>query len=133
MPGIIPRDNVRRKRLGGAVYGIDRRAQHQPGPPAMKSLFVSGALFLAFSVTSFARIGETMAEAVKRYGKVVGHDTIRGEQFYAFEKNGFRILVHFQDGKIDRTLYNSESRAKLTHEEIVRHQGPDPRTQKGRA
>jgi len=84
----------------------------------MKSLFVSGALFLALTVTSFARIGETMAEAVKRYGKVVGHDTIHGEQFYSFEKNGFHILVHFHHGKIDRIMYNSGSRAKLTHEEI---------------
>jgi hypothetical protein len=84
----------------------------------MKSLFVSGALFLALTVTSFARIGETMAEAVKRYGKVGGHDTIHGEKFYSFEKNGFHILVHFHDGAIDRILYSHESRRKLTHEEI---------------
>jgi len=84
----------------------------------MKNPFVSSALFFAFSVTSFARVGETLAEAVKRYGKVVSHDTIHGEQFYSFEKNGFHILVHFHDGKIDRILYNSQSRAKLTHEEI---------------
>src|SRR5215469_10178515 len=86
--------------------------------PAMKNLFVSSALFLALSVTAFARMGEKMAEAVKRYGKVVGHDTIIGEEFYSFEKNGFHILAHFHEGKIDRILYNSESREKLTHEEI---------------
>ena len=84
----------------------------------MKNLFVSSAFFLAFSVTSFARIGETMAEAVKRYGKVVSHDTIHGEKFYSFEKNGFHIVAHFHDGKIDRILYSHESGQKLTHEEI---------------
>jgi hypothetical protein len=84
----------------------------------MKSLFVSGALFLALTVTSFARIGETMTEAVKRYGKVVGHDTIHGETFYSFEKNGFHVLVHFHDRTIDRILYRQESGRKLTHEEI---------------
>lgn len=82
------------------------------------NLFVSSILLLGLTVTSFARIGETMDEAVKRYGRFVRHDTIHGEEFYSFEKSGFHILAHFHDGKIDRILYNSESRPKLTHEEI---------------
>ena len=36
--------------------------------PKVTNLFVSSALLLGLSVTSFARIGETMDEAVKRYG-----------------------------------------------------------------
>jgi hypothetical protein len=84
----------------------------------MKSVFASSVLLLGFSLTSLARIGETMDEAVKRYGKVVGHERIHGEEYYLFEKNGFHILAHFHDGKIDRILYNSESRDKLTEEEI---------------
>ena len=59
-----------------------------------------------------------MEEAVKRYGEVVRRETIQGWEFYLFEKNGFHILAHFQDGKIDRILYNRESGEKLTHEEI---------------
>ena len=59
-----------------------------------------------------------MEEAVKRYGEVVRRETIQGQEFYLFEKNGFHILAHFQDGKIDRILYNRESGEKLTHEEI---------------
>ena len=59
-----------------------------------------------------------MEEAVKRYGEVVRRETIQGQEFYLFEKNGFHILAHFHDGKIDRILYNRESGEKLTHEEI---------------
>ena len=75
--------------------------------PKVTNLFVSSALLLGLSVTSFARIGETMDEAVKRYGKVVGHERIHGEEYHLFEKDGFHILAHFYDGKIDRILYSS--------------------------
>jgi hypothetical protein len=37
------------------------------------NLFVSGLLLLGLTVSSFARIGETMDEAVKRYGEVIRH------------------------------------------------------------
>ena len=59
-----------------------------------------------------------MDEAVKRYGEVVRRETIQGREFYSFEKNGFHILAHFHDEKIDRILYSRESGRKLTHEEI---------------
>jgi hypothetical protein len=105
--------------LAETALGVVARVltQHQPAP-AMKSVFASSVLLLGFSLTSLARIGETMEEAVKRYGPVVHHDTIQGEKYYSFKKNGFRILAHFHDGKIDHILYNSESRDKLTEEEI---------------
>jgi hypothetical protein len=86
--------------------------------PAPVNLFVSSLLLLGLSVTSIARIGETMDEAVKRYGEVVRRETIQGREFYLFEKNGFHILTHFHDEKIDRILYNKESGRKLTHDEI---------------
>ena len=70
--------------------------------PKGANLFVSSLLLLGLSVTSFARIGETMDEAVKRYGEVVRRETIQGREFYSFEKNGFHILAHFHDEKIDR-------------------------------
>ena len=58
--------------------------------PEGTNLFVlSLLLVLGLSVTSFARIGETMEEAVKRYGEVVRRETIQGREFYSFEKNGF--------------------------------------------
>jgi hypothetical protein len=54
--------------------------------PKVTNLFVSSALLLALSVTSFARIGETMDEAVKRYGDVVHHGITHGEELYSFKK-----------------------------------------------
>jgi hypothetical protein len=86
--------------------------------PKAKNVFVSSLLLLGLSVTSFARIGETMDEAVKRYGEVVHHGNIHGEEVYSFTKNGFNILAHFHGGKIDRILYRRESRGKLSDEEI---------------
>ena len=59
-----------------------------------------------------------MDEAVKRYGEVVHHGNIHGEEVYSFTKNGFNILAHFHGGKIDRILYRRESRGKLSDEEI---------------
>jgi hypothetical protein len=86
--------------------------------PKVTNLFVSSALLLGLSVTSFARIGETMDEAVNRYGDVVHHGIAHGENLYSFKKNGFNILAHFHEGKIDRIMYSSESGRKLTDEEI---------------
>ena len=82
------------------------------------NLFVSGLLLLGLTVSSFARIGETMDEAVKRYGEVIRHGNIHGEELYSFKKNGFNILAHFHAGKIDRIMYSRESGGKLTDEEI---------------
>ena len=84
----------------------------------MKNVFASSAMLLGLSVTSFARIGETMEEAVKRYGPVVHQDIIQGEEYFPFKKNGFHILAHFHDGKIDHILYSSESGEKLTRKLI---------------
>ena len=82
------------------------------------NLFVSGLLLLGLTVPSFARIGETMDEAVKRYGEAIRHGNIHGEELYSFKKNGFNILAHFHAGKIDRIMYSRESGGKLTDEEI---------------
>ena len=85
----------------------------------MRSMYVASIVLLSLSVPSLSRIGETMDQAVKRYGRVVSHETIHGAEVYSFEKNGFHILAHFHSGKIDRVVYNSESRQKLTDEEIA--------------
>ena len=68
--------------------------------PKAQNVFVSSLLLLGLSVTSFARIGETMDEAIKRYGEVVHHGNIHGEEVYSFTKNGFNILAHFHGEKL---------------------------------
>ena len=40
------------------------------------------------------------------------------KNFIPLRKNGFNILAHFHEGKIDRIMYSSESGRKLTDEEI---------------
>ena len=84
----------------------------------MKNLFASSVMLLSLGLPALARIGETMDEAVKRYGRVIRHESIHGAEVYSFEKNGFHILAHFHNGKIDRIVYKSEAGRKLTHEEI---------------
>jgi hypothetical protein len=59
-----------------------------------------------------------MDETVKRYGEIVHHGITYGEKLYSFEKNGFNILAHFNEVKIDRIMYSSESGRKLTDEEM---------------
>ena len=54
--------------------------------PKVTNLFVSSALLLGLSVTSFARIGETMDEAVKRYGEVVDHGIAHVKNFIPLRK-----------------------------------------------
>ena len=59
-----------------------------------------------------------MDQAVSRYGPVVRHDTIQGEELYLFTKDRFVIMAHFYDGKIDSIYYSKESREKLDKEEV---------------
>jgi hypothetical protein len=85
----------------------------------MRNLLVSSVIFLGLSVPSFARIGETMDQAVKRYGRVLYHKT-DGEEFYGFHKSGLMVMAHFADGKIDSITYAKapNGKKKLTPTEI---------------
>jgi hypothetical protein len=83
-------------------------------------LFVSSIAFLlGLTAPSFARIGETMDQAVKRYGRVLYHKT-DGEEFYGFHKSGLIVMAHFADGKIDCITYAKapNGKQKLTPTEI---------------
>ena len=59
-----------------------------------------------------------MDEAVLRYGEAVQHETVHGKEYYLFNQNGFNILVHFNEGKIDVIGYGKASGEQLTSEEI---------------
>jgi hypothetical protein len=84
----------------------------------MKRLIGPSVVLLSLGVPLFGRIGETMDEAVQRYGKIVHHGTLYGEELYSFNKNGFYILAHFHNGKIDHILYRHAFGGELTPEEI---------------
>jgi hypothetical protein len=87
--------------------------------PKGTNQFVSSVLLLiGISATSFACIGETMDEAIMRYGEAVQHETVDGKEYYLFKQNGFNILAHFNEGKIDVVGYGKESGEQLNSEEI---------------
>ena len=87
-------------------------------PKATNQFVSSVLLLLGLSATSFACIGETMDEAIMRYGEAVQHETVDGKEYYLFNQNGFNILAHFNEGKIDVIGYGKESGEQLTSEEI---------------
>jgi hypothetical protein len=88
--------------------------------PKATNQFVSSVLLLllGLNATSFACIGETMDEAIMRYGEAVQHEIVGGKEYYLFNQNGFNILAHFNEGKIDVIGYGKESGERLTSEEI---------------
>ena len=87
--------------------------------PKATNQFVSSVLFLlGLSATTFACIGETMDEAIMRYGEAVQHEIVHSKEYYLFNQNGFNILAHFTEGKIDVIAYGKESGEQLTSEEI---------------
>ena len=87
--------------------------------PKATNQFVSSVFFLlGLSATTFARIGETMDEAIMRYGEAVQHEIVHSKEYYLFNQNGFNILAHFTEGKIDVIAYGKESGEQLTSEEI---------------
>lgn len=64
---------------------------------------------LVTCVQSKARIGETLDEVLKRYGRCLKTGTTDGEMFKTFRKNGFGIYVHFYQNKVDEMGYFKDS------------------------
>ena|SRR5260221_12309007 len=72
-------------------------------------LLVAVSLLVA-CVPSKARIGETLDEVLKRYGRCLKTGTSSdGEMFKVFGKGGFKIYVQFYQNKVDEMGYVKES------------------------
>jgi hypothetical protein len=70
--------------------------------------------WLALSVPSGARIGETLEQVLKRYGHCLGTVTAdNGMTYKVFSKRGFKILVHFYENKVDEITYDDELNALM--------------------
>ena len=55
-----------------------------------------------------ARIGETLDQVLKRYGRGLRTVTAENGMVYKlFSKSGFKILVHFYENKVDEISYGS--------------------------
>jgi hypothetical protein len=50
-----------------------------------------------------ARIGDTLEEAIKRYGKVVKKES--ADEYAMFKEASYYITAHFHDGKTDAIVY----------------------------
>jgi hypothetical protein len=67
-------------------------------------------LWLALCHPAGARIGETLEQVLKRYGRCLKTDTAANGQVYRlFSKNGLRILVHFYEHKVDEISYGKDT------------------------
>jgi hypothetical protein len=68
-----------------------------------------------------ARIGDTLEEAIQRYGKVVSKAS--GDEFAMFKEAPYYITAHFHDDKTDAITYvkagsESSTKGSFSHEEI---------------
>ena len=67
-----------------------------------KTMMAMAAFALvAFTLSGYARIGETLEQAVARYGDaVVQFHNDKGLPGCVFRKNGFMVVAIFQAGKV---------------------------------
>jgi hypothetical protein len=73
----------------------------------MKRLLPILTVFI-LTVGSNARLGETMEQAVARYGPVIKETDSNGIHWYAFRKNGFIVRAIFQNSKIVQIDYSHD-------------------------
>jgi hypothetical protein len=86
-----------------------------------KLLIVLIVVLLAFASQVEARLGETMEQCEKRYGKPTSSEEFGGIQGLAFKKNDFTIRVFIINGKCGMISYEKEGELinkPLSKEEI---------------
>ena len=67
-------------------------------------------LWLALCQPSTARIGETLNQVLKRYGRCL--KTVKADNglvYKLFGKNGLKILVHFYENRVDEISYGKDT------------------------
>jgi hypothetical protein len=69
--------------------------------------FLVAIFWLVLCGPAVARIGETLDQVFKRYGRCLKTVTSEsGKVYKLFGKSGFKILVHFYEGKVDEISYD---------------------------
>jgi hypothetical protein len=67
-------------------------------------------IWLAQCDPSGARIGETLDQVLKRYGRCLKTVTAENGMVYKlFSKGGFKILVHLYENKVDEISYGKDT------------------------
>jgi hypothetical protein len=81
---------------------------------SLPNAFIAGLLtvvfWLALCHPATARIGETLDQVLKRYGRCL--KTVKADNglvYRLFNKNGLNILVHFYAGKVDEISYGKDT------------------------
>jgi hypothetical protein len=92
--------------LPAATNGHDRKMPLNALLAALSTVMLS----LALCHPSDARIGETLDQVLKRYGRCLGMvKADNGLIYNLFNKNGLKILVHFYAGKVDVISYGQDT------------------------
>ena len=66
--------------------------------------------WLALCHLAGARIGESLDQVLKRYGRCLKTDTApNGRVYKLFRKNDLKILVHFYENKVDEISYGKDT------------------------
>ena len=77
---------------------------------ALVAGLLTAILCLAMCHPSTARIGETLDQVLKSYGRCLGTAKAdNGLVYKLFSKNGLKILVHFYGGKVDEISYGKDT------------------------
>jgi hypothetical protein len=72
--------------------------------------WLTAIFWLALCAPSEARIGETLDQVLKRYGRRLRTVTANnGIVYELFSKNGFKLLVHFYENKVDEISYGKDT------------------------
>src|SRR5580658_3519059 len=74
---------------------------------AFGAWLLTAIVWLVLCHSSGAGIDETPDQALKRYGRCLKTLTAEnGKVYQLFNKSGFRILIHFYDGRVDEISYD---------------------------
>lgn len=74
---------------------------------AFVAWLLTAIVWLVLCHSSRAGIDETLDQALKRYGRCLKTLTAEnGKVYQLFNKSGFRILIHFYDGRVDEISYD---------------------------
>jgi hypothetical protein len=71
---------------------------------------LAAIFWLALCHSSGARIGESLDQVIRRYGRCLKTVTAQnGIVYKVFSKSGFKILVHFYENKVDEISYGKDT------------------------
>jgi hypothetical protein len=108
-----------RKHLSTFIAHRNARPFFSDGDPLRKKTvycedfrdwLLAAIFWLALCDRSAARIGETVDQVLKRYGRCLKTVTTdNGMVYKLFSKSGFRILVHLHESKVDEISYGKDT------------------------